>query len=102
MFPSCFNTPGLFMLSLELYATTYSHICFQVLQRIIRNLVAIHREQGQMHNGHSVPHLEALRNVVELQCILAPEYLEGCLLLARINLHLGINHAQVSTSHYSK
>ncbi|ELU02231.1 hypothetical protein CAPTEDRAFT_213768 [Capitella teleta] len=64
----------------------------QVLQRVVRNLVAVHREQGQL--GHSVPLLEVLRNVVELQCILDPEYTEGCILLTRINLHLGINHAQ--------
>ena len=56
-----------------------------------RNLVAIGRQFG----GLGGRNLQGLRTAAELYVMLDPTDTECRLLVARLNLHLGINHEQV-------
>ena len=64
---------------------------FQVLERMVRNLIEIGRQHGQMGNG-----LQCLLNAVELFPVLCPDDVEFRILLARLYLHLNVNLHDVS------
>lgn len=65
----------------------------QVLQRMLRNLIAIGREQGGMGDN-----LLCLRNALELSRLTMPDDFELRMQLIRVNLHLHINFADVIDS----